>query len=511
MRKIIKKLSSTDESLKVQAIVLGIARVVSMIPGILVPILLVRLISKEDYGYYQLVMAITVFVIPILEVGLNSSLYYFLPALPEQKVKLVQQTVIMLLVLGTVAIIVSLIVIPYLGLSFSEMGPAMLLTYFMFISCTAEHLFILEKKAKLNALFLITQSIVRTGVIICAAIYLDSIKLVIIALSFVYIIRTVFLFIYIIKNYPGFFSPLKISLIKTQLRYSLPFSVGIIFGQSHRSIDKFIIPYLFNVGQLAIYSVGTFQLPMISLLYNSINSVAIPKLSEFFANDDRKSAHKLLLKVISTNSMFTIPTVIFAEMMAETFITVLFTEEYSESIPVFRILIVALFLEMATKGMICRASGVIKVQMYITLTGLLIVVPLGWILTKEYGIVGMAAAMLSSQGIVFFIFYFIEARILQVSIFQRFPIRDIFSYLLGSGIASVPTYFIYTQFSDFIEKHYPGFMEIQIADFLGKYYFSEINGLLLLFLCAAVYFPIILVYLIATKHLQLFRKTAITA
>jgi O-antigen/teichoic acid export membrane protein len=509
MSGIFNKLSSVEESLKVQAVLLGIGRIVSLAASILIPILLVRLITKEEYGYYQLVMAISLFVIPVLGAGLNSSLYYFFPALVEYKNKLIQQTVFMLLVLGTVAIIVSLILLPFLGFSYSEMGPAMLLSYFMFISSTSEHLFILEKKAKLNALFLITQSIVRTAVIISAAIYLDSIKWLIIALSCVYLLRTVFIFSYIKNHYSGLFSSLEIPLIKKQLRYSLPFCVGVIFGQTHRTVGKFIIPYLLNVSQLAVYAIGTFQLPIISLLYNSINNVAIPKLAEYFSNDDRKSAHQLLLKVISTNSMFTIPIVIFAELVADTFIIVLFTEEYSESIIVFRILIANLFFEMSTKGLICRASGIIKVQLYITLIGLVIVLPLGWILTKEYGITGMAAAMLLSQGIVYLIFYVIEARILRISFLQRFPIKHIFSYLFGSAVASLPTYYIYTRSIGLLGSHFPGFINKQIPDFMGSYYFNELTDLLLLVVCAVVYFSIIISYLITTKHLQLFRNKAI--
>ena len=76
---------NNNVSLSKQSLSLLIGNILGLIAQIATSGILVRLISKSDFGLYQQFILITSTLIPILRMGLDSSLFYFIPNLSIDK------------------------------------------------------------------------------------------------------------------------------------------------------------------------------------------------------------------------------------------------------------------------------------------------------------------------------------------------------------------------------------------------------------------------------------------
>ena len=98
-------------SLKRQTIILILGRLIALISTFFLPVLLVRLISKGNFGIYQQFNNLTLIFKAIIPFGLSSSLLYHFPNLEEQNKKLfIFQTNTLLIVfsfLGAIGIFFS--------------------------------------------------------------------------------------------------------------------------------------------------------------------------------------------------------------------------------------------------------------------------------------------------------------------------------------------------------------------------------------------------------------------
>jgi O-antigen/teichoic acid export membrane protein len=85
------------------SVILSIGRVVALSLNLLTTLLLARLLTVSEYGYYQQVWLVYLVVSPVFSAGLPASILYFFPNLsPENQKTIVFQTATLLMGLGCV-------------------------------------------------------------------------------------------------------------------------------------------------------------------------------------------------------------------------------------------------------------------------------------------------------------------------------------------------------------------------------------------------------------------------
>jgi len=166
-------------SLKKQAIYLVTGKIGAFIINFMIPIILVRLFTVEQYGQYRQVLLISLLFIPIIKFGIPNSLFYFYPIqktrdeLNELLSNFTYGLTLLVFVVLLLAYFVKDSLLKLLNIQASSNIIIYILLYifFMVSSSIIEKIFIVEKKSKTLVIFFISDQIVRAFFLLFAVFY----------------------------------------------------------------------------------------------------------------------------------------------------------------------------------------------------------------------------------------------------------------------------------------------------------------------------------------------------
>jgi O-antigen/teichoic acid export membrane protein len=176
----------------------------------------------------------------------------------------------------------------------------------------------------------------RILAILITAYITRDVNSIIFALIMVEVVRLLFSLVYLL--YTGRLS-LKYDLLETvrdQMFYIAPLGIMNIMNYVNRDAGKVFISASLGVTSLAIYAIGSYQLPFLSIIRGSIGDVIFPEIAQRNVMDKN---HGLDLwkksNVVFCITMFPLFVVFF--YFADVFVVTLFTESYRDATPIFRV------------------------------------------------------------------------------------------------------------------------------------------------------------------------------
>ncbi|MFC2088719.1 lipopolysaccharide biosynthesis protein [Calditrichota bacterium] len=396
-------LKNKEYSLKQQAIYLGTGKTLVFLLRFVLPVLLVRLMTTDNYGIYRQLLLVGAFFLPILQGGFTNSLFYFFP-ISKDRTQLLSQTIL------TITLI-SICFLPIFFLFKNQIGdffqhdkfleyviPLGIYIVFSSISYLSEYVFVLEKRSNLVIVFLILNEILRILCIILPFLYFETIIAIIWGLVCWGVIKTLVLYCYLIVVYRINFKikTWNYRYLRDQMKYALPMGMARVIGDLGRKVDQFILVALLSPVNFAIYSVARLQIPIVSIFFQSIRNVSIPKLSEHFTNNNYNAARELWHKIISHYAAIVIPAIVFFFIFSEKIIIILYTKNYIESVNLYRIVLLIPLFEIFGHGLMLRAFKETRAIMNANLLVIPISIPLGIILIKLFGNYGAAVTAVSA-------------------------------------------------------------------------------------------------------------------
>mgnify|MGYP006291697809 FL=1 len=437
-------------SLKKQSLYLLLGKISAFIIKMGMPIILVRLLSQEDYGVYRQFNLVTTTFLSILAIGLGSSLFYFYPTTDAKNRKnYIGQTYILLNFIGLIFLIQYIFfgikIHDLLGVnsldSFKVIIPIYVL--FMLVSNLSNSIFTAQKKIKYNLFFFPLDILLRTVLIVGFVLFFDRSTAWIHALLFYSLIRTIFMSIYLRKEILFSLSNLNLGLIKKQIKYSLPFAGAILINTIAVRFDKLIINNYITTSEFAIYSLAFLSLPFVQELIQSTQSVLVPDLSKHFDIKQVEKAGNLWKETVTYIASITIPVVIFFWIIAEDLFIVLYTKEYSLAASFFRIYIFVYFLHIFLHGVIFRASNNTLKIFYIDLICFPVTIITGLFLISSYGLYGAVITAIIGKGLPIIIKQLYEKRILQLSFQNWLQWMKLSKIVISSVIPALLIYFVF--------------------------------------------------------------------
>jgi len=466
-------LNKDDYSLKAQAGYLFSGRAIALILQFAVPIILVRIFTKNDYGVYRQILLLSEFFVPLLQLGMANSLFYFYPNAKEKVNQLLSQTFYFSLFIGMFFLPIfyffrKQIAHLFKNDSFIELIlPCSFYIFFFFISFILEYIFILEKKSRLVFFFIILNQVIRIALLLSFFIIFRTVEAVVWALVVFAVIRTFILFIYLKKNYKITIREWDIPYFFSQIKYAFPLGVGRIIGDIGRLFDKFMLSAFLPSADFAVYSIANFKIPGLNILYTSIGNVAIPQISKYSNSGNFSEAKSLWHKIIINYSLITIPLVTFFFIMAYPIITFLYTEKYSASVGVFRIFLLILLVRMLSRGTILRAFNKTKSVFKANLISMVVGIVLGYFLIKDFGLKGGAISAVITFYTNAIIQIYKSKLVLNLKFSEWLPWKKIGNILLYS-IVSTPSIFLikYLELSKPILIIAAGFLYFSILLFI---------------------------------------------
>lgn len=467
-------MSSNSPSLSKQSIAVFIGQVSGFAVNFLTPVLLVRLLSKADYGVLQQFVLMGNTLLPILGLGLASSLYYFFPInTGSQRGSFVFNTWLQMAVSGGIFVVIFSFlgkeILELLGMNIlSDAGNIVAIyTLFLLSGTLIDFLFVLEQRVRMSMVFNPIDKTFRLLLLVGAAFWTQSIMACLTALLVYAGLRFLFISYYVISRYyePSVWNSMAAN-VKSQLAYSLPFAAGIIFTTLSQRVDKLMVNRYITEEEFASYSLAFFSIPLVSQAFTSINNVVTPQITKFMASNEVKRAHDLYRQVVSKTSSLAFPAIIFFTIMAPELITFLFTSSYLDATPYYRAYLLMFLFTMTSYGIGLRAAKKTKLIMLANFIGMTVTVGVGFLIIPSLALKGAIITALLGIAIPVLLQLIFEQRLYQATVSSFLPWKVIFSSLLVSVLAAIP---------------------ILIAKRL------DMPEIVALVLSAAVFFPIVLV------------------
>jgi O-antigen/teichoic acid export membrane protein len=438
--------SPNTTSLTKQSLFLVVGRSIGYLLHLGLPIVLVRIFTKDDYGMYRQLFLIFATLFAIGQMGVSQSLYYFLPREPDKKDGLMAQTFAFVLGTGLLSM-AGLIVFrqPIAGLM---NNPAMaaaipiiaLYTFFMIGACFMEISMIAEGRAKWAAIVEVVSQAVNAAVLVSAALATRDITFVLwgaVVFSFLRFGGQIF---YLKGRYRLSPRNLKLSFWKQQLSYAVPIGLGNVSWMIQGKLHSYFVSFLFNPAMFAIYSIGCFKLPILNIITASVANVMVPAISRHQKEGNRDQILQVWNSAIRKMNLLLFPVFGFFLFMAAPFIILLFTSQYSDSIPIFRVSLLSILIAGINTGAILEAHAQTRYIMKIAFVRLPVTLVILYLFIHQWGVLGAVAANVVSLYLFRIIVLRKVEKVLELSFFRIVDWRCNGKILLLSLLSGLPLF-----------------------------------------------------------------------
>ncbi|MBI3802678.1 MAG: oligosaccharide flippase family protein [Nitrospirae bacterium] len=389
-----------DRSIHVETLILIVGRAASFLFTFFIPIFLARNLAPAEYGTFKQIFLVFTTLYLILQGGMVQSLYYFIPQDPARRSAWVFQSALFVTAAGGLAAVAVLLGGNGLALYFSnpalgEFIPKLaLFTLLMLGSSYLETTLIAQQRMAAGSAAFFLSEIVR-GLFIIVPLLIDpSLSSVVSGLIAFAMIRFLATAIFTIRSVitPVAF-PLSLfdaGRLKTQLAYALPFGVAVLVDIIQQNLHQYVVGNLFDPATFAIYSVGIMQLPIVDFIYTPATQVLMVRMTPLLKSESGEERLALWHDVTARLALFFFPAAFFFCLIAPDFITLLFTNKYSQSIPLFQLSVLTILPAALLSDGMLRCYAEIRFILVTTVLKSLLTVGLIIVLIKTAGLTGAA-------------------------------------------------------------------------------------------------------------------------
>jgi O-antigen/teichoic acid export membrane protein len=377
--------------------VISVTRLINQGLILVSPIVLVRLLSVEQFGRYREFLLYATVLLSVAAFGINSSLLRFVPDRPHLKWRFVDQAALMtlassILVTGGALLLDTV----FDGKVLGEFALAVALYVLLFVNLDFwEFLWLSERRSFAVLSYTTGRLIARVVTVITTALLTRSVTVITWSLICLEAVRLTISFV-------GWYSRRERTdgsasgLWREQLEFCLPFGGSQILVSLNRSIGSLFVAKMLGPVALAHYVIGTYVQPIITVLRNSLSDVLLP---EMVAKSRDEAGDKLELwrRTTVVTAIFLFAAGVVLARFAHVVVTTLFSEEYLPAVAIFQLYLVTLARESIDFGVplraINRTAPILRSNMLaIVLNAVLLV-----ILLPAFGLIGAVAAFVISR------------------------------------------------------------------------------------------------------------------
>ena len=435
-----------EPTLKVQAKAIFIGSLIGTIFQFMIPMVLVRIINADDFGVFRQFQLLGSTFLGFLVMGYSTSLFYFYPISDSlQKQKLIQQMEFLYILNATLFVIVFILFGDQIldALNFQEFSDIklsiILYVTLMLLSTGLPTLFTVEKNILLNKVYPSLERIFSFLIFIIFIFLIPGKMGPIIALIVHAGMRLIFYFFHI-RHYLKQIYKLDFLLLRKLLIYSWPFGLALILNLIATKFDKFFVNQYITPKEFGVYSLAFLGIPILGQFFSSIHNVVVPQISVYLNGGQNDNAVKLWQKTVEKTSNITIPAVFLFLILADEFITILYTKTYIEAANYYRIFVLSFFVSMFSYNIILRGANKTKYILLTDTIGTILTVIAGFLLIPKMGLYGAVLTALLGTILPMLISLHIERRYLKLSFKEWFNWKVMGSNFLICLLIALPLY-----------------------------------------------------------------------
>lgn len=435
-----------------QASILLFGKSLSTISDAIVPILIVRLLTKNDVGLLSAILVVYATASLVLTTGFPAALFHFLPtrARPERAAVALRFFYILLglgFALGLLFLGVGTLgEKALLGVSNSAFGPgALALLASLCLYPIGDmpirllpNLLVIEEQATRAAAISVFKALGTSLATLIPILLGSGVEAIFWSLSGFGVVQALATWYVIRKLYhdePK--RPCDISF-RDMVRFSLPLGLTDIVSLLNGRLDRYLVGLRFPATRLAEYHAGAWQVPLINEIPYAVGRVYASDLARLFSEGKPREALALWATSIRKVSLVVVPLSFVFLLAAEECMELLFTSEYAAASNVFRCYAVLTLGRVAAFGTVIVATGkpqyVLRASLFTIASNVAISLPLLLWLGFLGPALGTAIAFVPT---IWFYCYCI-AKATGVRLSETFPLCAYTRVLFVAALASVP-------------------------------------------------------------------------
>jgi O-antigen/teichoic acid export membrane protein len=376
-----------------------LSKAVSHLCFLLVAVVLARSLERADFGTFNQVWLVNKSLLYLFALGLPVSVYYFLPRLPDAKIKsFILQTMVSLTILALPFSISMYVLADWLAIYFNNPVLAHYLRLFAIYplitlpTVSTDAILIGLSRTKHAALFEIVTKTAMVMAVAAAGTLEHRLDLVFKALI-VYGIAQSVLGVWMVWQ-PVRRIKFRVSLAdwKSQIAFSAPYGFATLAGALNYQVDKVLIALFYPPAVFALYAAGAFEIPLAGVTSVPVISVIMGELTKKFKSGDIEGFlqlwHQSMLKLALP--VFAVAT--FLMVFAEPVVVGLFSSAYEDSVWPFRIFLLFVPMRITVLDQVLASLGETKFVFKAQVGTMIVNIVLGYALVRNAGWLGPAIA-----------------------------------------------------------------------------------------------------------------------
>ncbi|MBL8270359.1 MAG: oligosaccharide flippase family protein [Steroidobacter sp.] len=325
------------------------------------PILLVRLLTVEEFGRYREFLLYAGLLTTICAFGINNSLLYFIPSRPHSVRQMVRQATTM--TLGTSALVVGVTLLAdYIsgGAILGAVAMPVAIYVLLFVNLDFWEFYWLALKRPVPVFAYTTGRLIARIVVVvtAASIWRDVMPIVwsLIALEAARIVGSWIAWQRAGRSIDQTDQATEESCWREQFSYCFPIGLALILVTLNKSLGNLFVTKTLGVVALAHYAIGTHIQPVIGVLRNSVSDAVLPELAALKNSKGEGALALWRRSTIVSMILLTAAGVVVFEF-AHTFVVTLFSPSYEPAVLIFQIYLLVLVREVFDFGVALRAAN----------------------------------------------------------------------------------------------------------------------------------------------------------
>jgi len=332
---------ATDSVFK-PALLLMSGRTVAFAATFFIPLVLARIFDPAQFGTYKQLFLIWGSVYSVAQLGMASSLYYFLPRAPRLAGPYVANSLLFLTATGLVCLSALVIAAPKLSHWLSNNELSHYLPWIGLYICLTMFAMALEIVLISRGRYLWASAsyafsdLARAAAFIVPALLFRQLEWVLKAAVLLAFLRAAVMLFYLRREFRGSLRPDR-ALLKSQLAYALPFGLAVLVEIVQASLPQYVVSHLFDPATFAIFAVGCLQIPLVDFAASPTSDVMMVKMQERLAEGRKQAVLHIWHDTTWKLALLFFPLAAFLMVDAREFIVFLFTGRYAASAPIFMV------------------------------------------------------------------------------------------------------------------------------------------------------------------------------
>jgi O-antigen/teichoic acid export membrane protein len=435
-----------SDSILTRARPLLAARLAGAVLTLAVPMVLARVLVPESYGTFKqgwLLMNTLALVLPM---GMTMSLYYFVPREPAERDAHVAQAVWFHLALGAFAAALLLAGAPLVDRQFHnpELTRAVpwiaAFTALQIAGAPLDIAWNASGRIGAAAVARLVTEVVRGAAILAGATLGGSVEAVFAGITVAHLLRAAWTFVTLARAHGLRFSP---SALRRQAAYALPFGAAFLLIVPQQQFHQYAVAAAVSAAAFAVYSVGTFQLPVVDILYTPVSELLQIGLAEVEgAGRPARAGLPLFHEAVLQLAFAFLPLVGLFGVVAPALIELFFSARYLDAVPIFRIGILSVALAALPLDGVMRARAQNRYMLALSVAKLGATVPLVLGGLRVAGPIGALVGWTLAEAGARVVMLHRTARLFEVPLSRVLPVRSLARQLAATAFAMAPAWVV---------------------------------------------------------------------